>query len=164
MLLKLKQVADRSKEKAVQTMLSLENVPEAVDDYMAEAAACFRYGFDKACLAVCRAALEVSLKERIVCEYGECAVKESKVVDGVKKEFTKDLWVLINEARDDYNYLDIHLAKSAHQIRDWGNRAAHGPDNAKLPSKEQVEKFQATEALLQTKRIISRLFRRAAGT
>ena len=63
MLNKLKLVVDRSKQEAVQEILLLKNVPEGVDDYMAEAAACFRYGFDKACLSVCRTVLEESLKQ-----------------------------------------------------------------------------------------------------
>ena len=137
MLLKLKQVADRSKEKAVQTMLSLENVPEAVDDYMAEAAACFRYGFDKACLSVCRTALEESLKRRMIAD--EHSVKN------------KALKTLIKEAHEN-NYLDDKLVRAAHQIRCWGNNAVHG----KIP-KGKFE-AQAKDALLETKRILSCLW------
>ena len=95
MLNKLSQVVDRSKQKAVQEILLLTNVPEGVDDYMAEAAACFRYGFDKACLAVCRTALEEMLRRRIECDHGRRAIQ---TYDSHRKRFVdKDLRTLIEE-------------------------------------------------------------------
>ena len=144
MLLKLKQVADRSKEKAVQTMLSLENVPEAVDDYMAEAAACFRYGFDKACLSVCRTALEESLKRRMIAD--EHSIKTDR-------GHYKSLKTLIKEAHEN-NYLDD--PESANQIRCWGNKAVHGPKNGKISKKEFGSR--AKKSLLYTKRILNHLW------
>ena len=146
MLNKLEQVVDRSKQEAVQEMLLLENVPEEVDDYMAEAAACFRYGFDKACLAVCRTALEESLKRRMIAD--ERSIKTNG-------GYYKGLKTLINEACcDDYNYLDD--PKSAHQIRKWGDNAVHGPKKGKI-TKEEFED-QAQKALLKSKRILRRLW------
>ena len=152
MLQKLEQVADRSKQEAVQTMLFLENVPDGVDDYMAEAAACFRYGFDKACLSVCRTALEESLKRRIADEYGENRIKT------VKNDRTvhKDLETLITEAHKQYEYLNGPLAKSANQIRKWGNEAVHGPKNGKISKKEFESR--AKKSLLYTKRILNHLW------
>ena len=105
-------------------MLSLENVPEAVDDYMAEAAACFRYGFDKACLSVCRTALEESLKRRMIAD--EHSIKTDRATTKVLKLSLRKLTRI--------NYLDD--PESANQIRCWGNKAVHGPKNGKISKKE----------------------------
>ena len=142
MLQKLDLVVDRSKQEAVQTMLFLENVPEAVNSYMAEAAACFRYGFDKACLSVCRSALEESLKRRMIAD--EHSIKTDR-------GHYKGLKTLIKEAHENYNYLDD--PESADQIRCWGNKAVHG----KI-SKEEFE-VQAKKALLATKRTLIHLWK-----
>ena len=152
MLNKLEQVVDRSKQEAVQEILLLKNVPEEVDNYMAEAAACFRYGFDKACLAVCRTALEESLKRRIVCDHDENSIKTLK--NG--RPVHKGLETLITEAHKQYGYLNDPLAKAAHRIRKWGNGAVHGSEKGKISKKEFESR--AEQVLLQTKRILSYLW------
>lgn len=145
MLNKLDQVVDRSKQEAVQEILLLENVPERVDDYVAEAAACFRYGFDKACLAVCRAALEQILKWRMAS-------------DG--KPVQKNLHDLI-EAAHAWKYLDDRLARAAHDIREWGNGAIHDSRRGNIPISRSTERGfilkLAEEALLNSKRILRHL-------
>ena len=153
MLNKLDQVVDRSKQKAVQEMLLLKNVPGEVDDYMAEAAACFRYGFDKACLAVCRTALEESLKRRIVRDLGRNSIR---TLDSRGKEVDKGLFTLIEEAHKQYGYLNDPLARDADQIRVWGNGAVHGDSRDNIP--RGVVKSRAQKALLQSKRILRRLW------
>ena len=154
MLSKLDLVVDRSKQEAVQTMLSLENVPEAVDNYMAEAAACFRYGFDKACLSVCRTVLEESLKRRIVDEHGEQSVLIRKK-DG--RVFDKGLKALITEAHEQHGYLkDKGFSDLAHHIRKWGDEAVHVPKNGKISKKEFGSR--AKKSLLYTKRILNHLW------
>ena len=145
MLNKLGMVADRSKTEAVREILLLENVPERIDDYMAEAAACFRYGFDKACLAVCRAALEQILKWRMAS-------------DG--KPVSKNLHDLIESARE-WKYLDGELARAAHDIRKWGNGAVHDSQKGNIPIPRNTRRSftlaLAKEALLNSKRILRRL-------
>ena len=154
MLNKLDQVADRSKQEAVQEMLLLDNVPGEVDDYMAEAAACFRYGFDKACLAVCRTVLEESLKRRIVRDHGQDSIRtveHGRVVD-------KGLKTLITEAHKQYEYLTLNLARDADRIREWGNEAVHRTSKS-IISSAKVES-RAKKALLQSKRILHHLWSR----
>ena len=139
MLSKLDRVADRSKQEAVREILLLENLPQEVDDYMAEAAVCFRYGFDKACLAVCRAVLEESLKCR----------------SGRRQSRKKTLYDLIDEAKTQ-GYLNDTLAKVAHQIRCWGRDAVHGPKKGTV-SKAELE-CRAHGALLYSKQILRHLW------
>ncbi|MDE2926104.1 MAG: DUF4145 domain-containing protein [Acidobacteriota bacterium] len=145
MLSKLGMVADRSKTEAVREILLLENVPERVDDYMAEATACFRYGFDKACLAVCRATLEQVLKWRLAS-------------DG--KRIQKNLYNLIEDARK-WKYLTGELARAAHDIREWGNGAVHNSQRGNIPIPRSAERSfvlsLAEEALRNSKRILRRL-------
>ena len=153
MLNKLDQIVDRSKQEAVQEILLLENVPEEVDDYMAEAAACFRYGFDKACLAVCRTALEESLKNRIVRDHGRDSIR---TLDSRRKEIDKGLLTLITEAHKQYEYLNDKLASDATLIRKWGNEAVHGDSKGTIS--RGVVKSRAQKALLKSKRILRRLW------
>ena len=157
MLLKLKQVADRSKKEAVQEILLLKNVPEEVDDAMAEAVACFRYGFDKACLAVCRTVLEESLKRRIVRGRDESDHDESRIKTVKNGRIVhKGLETLITEAHKQYEYLNDPLAKAANRIREWGNGAVHGSEKGKI-SKKKFES-RAKQVLLQTKQILTYLW------
>ncbi len=159
MLNKLDQVVGRSKQKAVQEILLLEDVPEGVDDYMAEAAACFRYGFDKACLAVCRTALEEMLKKRIECDHGKRAIQ---TYDKRRERWVdKNLYTLIEEAHKQYGpkqqwskYLNDQLAGAAHRIRRWGNGAVHG--SSTIPRDEVKSKAQ--RALLHSKQILEHLW------
>lgn len=167
MLNKLDQVVDRSKQKAVQEILLLENVPEGVDDYMAEAAACFRYGFDKACLAVCRTALEESLRRRIECDYGRDHVQTYD--RGLRRLVDKGLSTLIEEAHQKYGpkrpwekpratrrptYLTDQMKNAADRIRRWGNGAVHGKSG--IPS--GVVESRARKALLYSKQLLRHLW------
>ena len=161
MLNKLGEVVRRSKQTAVREILLLENVPEGVDDYMAEAAACFRYGFDKACLAVCRTALEEMLKKRIECDHGKWA---TQTYDESRKRWVdKDLRTLILGARREYGpkqqrskYLNDQLVGFADQIRRWGNGAVHGKSD--IP--RGVVESRAQKALLYSKQILHHLWSR----
>ena len=158
MLNKLGTVADRSKTEVVQEILLLKNVPERVDNYMAEAAVCFRYGLDRACLAVCRSALEQILIWKIGRTRGKKALQKPTSGRGPAQ---KSLWHLIEDAHK-WKYLDSDLARAAHEIRNWGNGAVH-PDS---PKKRRVPKFSesrfvtrkfAKGALLHSKRILRHL-------
>ena len=53
MLCKLGDMVDRGRE-AVQEVHLLPRVSHSVDNYMSEAASCYRYGFDLACISLCR--------------------------------------------------------------------------------------------------------------
>lgn len=158
MLDKLGMVAERSKTEVVQEILLLENVPERVDNYMAEAAVCFRYGLDRACLAVCRSALEQILIWKIVCARGKEALQKPTSRGG---HVQKNLRNLIKDAHK-WKYLDSDLARAAHEIRKWGNGAVH-PDS---PKKRSIPRFSesrfftrklAEGALLHSKRILRHL-------
>ena len=157
MLGKLGEVVRRSKHKAVRKVLHLKDVPEGVDDFMAEAVACYRYGFDKACLAVCRTALEEMLKRRIERDHGRRAIRT--FYRG--REVNKNLETLITEAHKTYGpkqfgptYLDDQLETAADRIRRWGNGAVHG--NTKIPDGEFES--MAQKALLYSKQILRRLW------
>ena len=147
MLSKLNQVVARSKQKAVQEVLLLKGVPERVDDYMAEAAACFRYGFNKACLAVCRAALEQILRWKIERDRDEKALQRNTSDDNRGQ---KSLYELIKDAQK-WHYLDNQLIREAHEIRMWGNGAVHD-SKTKRDFRGKAEK-----ALMYSKRILHRL-------
>ncbi len=157
MLSKLNQVVDRSKTEAVREILLLEKVPEQVDDYVVEAAVCFRYGLDKACLAVCRAALEQILKRKIERTRGKKALQ--KTTSG-GKPVQKNLYDFIEDARG-WKYLDDELAGAAHEIRKWGNGAVHNPKRGNIPIPKSTERIfmrkLAEEALLNSKRILRHL-------
>ena len=167
MLNKLDQVVDRSKQKAVQEILLLENVPEGVDDYMAEAAACFRYGFDKACLAVCRTALEESLRRRIESDYGRDHVQtydrklhrlvdkglRTLIEDAHKKYGPKQPWEKPRATRGP-TYLTDQMKNAADRIRRWGNGAVHGKSD--IP--RGVVESRARKALLYSKQLLRHLW------
>ena len=167
MLNKLKQVADRSKQRAVQEILLLKDVPEGVDNYMVEAAACFRYGFDKACLAVCRMALEESLKRRIERDHGREYIQTYD--PQAKRLVDKGLRTLIDDAHKLYGpkqpwakprgarrptYLNDQMERAADRIRRWGNGAVHGKSD--IP--RGVVESRAQKALLYSKQLLRHLW------
>ena len=115
MLCKLKNVVDRA-QKAVPEMHLLPKVPRSVDNYMSEAASCFRYGFDLACISLCRCALEEALKDRISASKGRTFIE----VPGV------DVNKLIDWAAGPLKVLDPRLQAKAHEIRVSGNDCVHG--------------------------------------
>jgi len=148
MLKKLDDMVDRGRT-TVQEMHLLEGIPGPVDRYMQEATACFRYGFDSACISMCRAALEESLKHRISKEHGE---KSIRTVDQYGRTVNESLSTLIDTANKQYGYLDAELAKYAKNIRDWGNDCLHG----KMPRLET--RTWAKKSLFQTRLVLSVLY------
>jgi len=148
MLKKLDDMVDRG-QTTVQEMHLLESVPGPVDRYMQEATACFRYGFDSACISMCRAALEESLKHRISKEHGE---KSIRTVDQYGRTVNESLSTLIDTANKQYGYLDAELTKYAKNIRDWGNDCLHG----KMPRLET--RTWAKKSLFQTRLVLSVLY------
>ena len=114
MLCKLKDVVDRA-EKAVPEMHLLQRVPRSVDRYISEAASCFRYGFDLACISLCRCALEESLKHRLSESFGHASIEQQDLVNLIK-------WA----ASDIAKVLDPKLQERAEEIRVSGNDWVHG--------------------------------------
>ena len=165
MLNKLDRVVDRSKTEAVRETLNLATVPEGVDDFLSEAAACFRYGFDKACLAMCRTTLEESLKKRIAHDHGR---QHIQIYDPSAKRFVdKGLRTLIDDAHKTYGpvagplrhqrgpkYLSDQLNGAADRIRRWGNEAVHGKSD--IP--RGVVASRAQKALLHSKQLLRHLW------
>jgi hypothetical protein len=117
---KLKDMVDRG-QNAVQKRHLLLKVPRWVDRYMSEAASCFRYGFDLACISLCRAALEESLKDRLKEEFGPQAITEWN--KDQKKWDDVDLCKLINRAS---KYKILKFPEESHNIRSAGNKCVHG--------------------------------------
>ena len=114
MICKLKDVVDRV-QKAVPEVHLLPKVPRSVDNYMSEAASCFRYGFDLACISLCRCALEEALKDRISTSCGRAVIEQT------------NLYELINTAAGNWlKILDSKLQAKAHAIRVSGNDCVHG--------------------------------------
>lgn len=148
MLKKLDDMVERG-QTTVQEMHLLEGIPTSVDQYMQEATACFRYGFDRACMSMCRAALEESLKHRISRDHGE---KSICTVDKSGKTFSKSLSTLILEANEQYGYLNTELTRYTENIRDWGNDCLHG-EMGKLETKTWARK-----SLFQTRLVLSVLY------
>jgi len=106
MLGKLRDVVDRA-QKGVPEVHLLRKVPRQVDNYLSEAASCFRYGFDLACISLCRCALEEALKHRT-----------SEQADLAK--------LIGRAASPHYKVLDPKLQRKAHLIRVSGNHCVHG--------------------------------------
>lgn len=127
MLRRLDDMVERGR-KAVQESHLLETVPESVDKYIKEAAACFRYGFDLACITLCRTALEDALKDRISEKIGP---KFTKMLDEKRGIVDADLSVLIERATGQAKVLNPVLKTEAHNIRRWGNDCVHGGTAAK---------------------------------
>lgn len=125
------------------------HLPESVDNYMAEAAACFRHGFDRACLIMCRAGIEEGLKRRISKDHGK---EELKIFDKGRWR-NKLLWELIRDASEKYKYFSwAPMEKFARDIKNLGNRCVHG-----VLSKSELREA-AEEALFNTRFIVSTLY------
>ena len=115
MLSKLKDMVDRGKE-AVEEIHMLPKVPRPVDRYTSEAASCYRYGFDLACVSLCRSALEEALKDSLEGEV------ESLTREQIKQYELKQL---IDTATS-WKILDRQHNQMAHKIRTSGNVVVHG--------------------------------------
>ena len=115
MLSKLKDMVDRGKE-AVEEIHMLPKVPRPVDKYMSEAASSYRYGFDLACVSLCRSALEEALKHRLE----DCGLTREQM-----KQPEYDLKKLIDTATN-WKILDRQHGQIAHKIRKSGNKLVHG--------------------------------------
>ena len=114
MVSKLRDLVDRA-QKAVPEVHLLPKVPRSVDNYLSEAAFCFRYGFDLACISLCRCALEEALKDRISTSCGHAVIRQTnldKLID--------------TAAGNRLKILDSKLQAKAHEIRREGNNCAHG--------------------------------------
>ena len=146
-LSKLKDMVDRGRE-AVEEIHMLPMVPRWVDKYISEAASCFRYGFDLACISLCRSALEEALKDRLVKEFGAEAIEQYE--DG-KGTIELDLARLIEMAVR-LSILDRQFQQSAHEIRVSGNGCAHG----RLKGKQV--KRAALNALINSRLIIQHVY------
>lgn len=140
-LSKLKDMVDRGKE-AVQEIHMLPKVPRPVDRYMSEAASCYRYGFDLACVSLCRSALEEALKDSL----------EGEIVS-LRREQLKEyeLKQLIKLATD-LRILDRQHNQLAHKIRISGNIVVHGD----LQGKDM--RHTAKEALFNSRLIIQSIW------
>lgn len=112
MLCKLGDVVDRAK-KATKEVHLLPKVPRSVDNYMSEAASCFRYGFDLACVSLCRCVLEEALNYRLDEAYGRAATKRLILRDKI-------------DTADRLGVLNSTLKPTAHRIRESGNKCVHG--------------------------------------
>ena len=148
MLCKLRDMVDRGR-KAVQEVHLLPNVPHSVDNYMSEAASCFRYGFDLACVSLCRAALEAALKDRLKEKCGPKAIMEWNNDKELWEE--ANLSKLIDKASRNDQVLKFQ--EQAHEIRKAGNKCAHGKLNG-----EQVKRA-ALEVLVHSRLIVQDLYR-----
>ena len=144
MLSKLKDMVDRGKE-AVQEIHMLPKVPRPVDRYMSEAASCYRYGFDLACVSLCRSALEEALKARLNEEYGPKAIEpgRGKVDLGLEE--------LIERAIT-FSVLVSQFRQIAHEIRKSGNKCVHGS------FREKDVRHTALEALVNSRLIIQSIW------
>ena len=84
-----------------------------VDNYLSEAASSFRYGFDLACVSLCRCALEEALKHRLSESFG--------------REFTEQTNLAAQiDAAVAWKKLDPKLQPKARDIRVSGNNCVHG--------------------------------------
>ena len=146
-LSKLKDMVERGRE-AVQEMHMLPKVPRWVDKYMSEAASCYRFGFDLACITLCRSALEEALKDRLIEAFGPEAIEQCEEGKGKSERGLKEL---INMAAL-YDLLDPQFQQSAHKIRMAGNDCAHG----KLAGKQV--RSTASDALTNSRLIIQMMF------
>ena len=142
MLSKLDDMVDRA-QKAISQVHFLPKVPREVDKYLSEAAACYRYGFDLACISLSRCALEEALKHRISASCGPAYIQQT------------DLKALIDLAAGNLlRFLDPKLQAKAHKIRVSGNDCAHGSLS------EAQSRRTAVKVLKDCREIIRDLYRK----
>ena len=146
MISKLGDMVDRGRQ-AVQEAHLLPNVPRWVDRYMSEAASCFRYGFDLACVSLCRSALEEALKNRLIKKVGRETIEPLE--EGKRRAIPLvDLIIMAVLL----SILTPQLEQSAHDIRTSGNDCAHG----RLKGKQVRD--AASEALINSRLIIQMMY------
>ena len=146
MISKLGDMVDRGRQ-AVQEAHLLPNVPRWVDRYMSEAASCFRYGFDLACVSLCRSALEEALKNRLIKKVGRETIEPLE--EGKRRTIPLvDLIIMAVLL----SILTPQLEQSAHDIRTAGNDCAHG----RLKGKQVRD--AASEALINSRLIIQMMY------
>ena len=113
---KLKDMVDRGPKAALERHL-IPKVPHPVDRYMSEATSCYRYGFDLACVSLCRSALEEALKDSL-----KRALDLTR--EQIKQYTLRQLIDLATRCR--ILDQDQRHDRMAHQITNLGNDFVHG--------------------------------------
>jgi len=108
-----------------------------VKDILAEATKCYLYGFNQATVALCRAALDYSLKENLCKKEDE----EHKLSDLIKEAKRKGI-------------LSREMKGKAWDVKDIGNRVMHA----------QPYKFDALEIINDTKEVLEDIFNKGIQT
>jgi hypothetical protein len=125
----------------------LKRASEEAIGLLAEATKCYLYGFHKASVALCRAALERFLKERVAAE----AVEQQRREQPKKGE----LEVLINAAGR-AQLLDSELVRMAHGVRVRANDVLHATGTP-APDESLI-------AITDTRLVVERLFAGSTAT
>jgi len=100
--------------------------PSSVVSYLKESTRCWLYGFHGACVSLCRACLEETLKE---------ALKKATPISILN---TSRLDLPIDEARQN-QVLDDCMAEVAHSIRKKANKFLHGDPITEEDSRETLD-------------------------
>lgn len=136
-----------SKKLRVLELLPLvDNAPEPTKDYIAEATRCYLLRLDKACIALCRACLEETLKSVLTPEMKNAWREEINRNKSISQS-PNPMKALIDVC-DRYGILGKHVT-DAHYIRDKGNKVLH-----MQPNLEGDDKDPAGKALQKTRSIL----------
>jgi hypothetical protein len=148
MLKKLGSMVERSKQ-VFKERKKLKGLPKNVDRYMKEAATCFRYGFDLACICMCRAVLEETLKDLLKRKCGEAAIKSGNERSDRLREAC--LQLLIERAVKNH-ILSSKNVTLANEIKKCGDGIVHGNLNVDARKK-------ALECFRNARQIVAELYK-----
>ena len=122
----------------------LGNAPLRVVDLLGEATQCYLYGFHQACVAICRACLENSLKKK---------VPKSELRQELQQQGLGELKCLVSAAFR-LRLLDDSHRERANMVREYGNAVLHSKQNPGEGS---------WDVLQHTRGVVAYLFRNADG-
>ena len=133
----------------LQLLPILEKAPANTKEYIAEATRCYLLKLDRACISLCRACLEDTLKsvltESMKTEWSDEIIKNKKLYRS-----PNPMHALI-EVCARHGILKSHK-KDAHDIRDAGNRILH------LDTRKTTTDDLAGEVLTKTRKIIGLIY------
>jgi len=105
------------KLKTLEMLPILESAPQSTRDYLAEATRCYLLKLDRACVALCRACLEETLKSVLT------EVMQQQLRDEISLRKKGEMQALIDVCAR-AGLLGSHK-KAAHDIREAGNQVLH---------------------------------------
>jgi hypothetical protein len=131
-----------------------KDAPEAVKNYIAEATRCYLLKLDRACVALCRACLEDTL--RGVLDQKMQQEWKDEVAENRRQRGSPDQMHALSQVCPRNGKLKGY-EKAAHDVREAGNRILH------LKPRAGVQRDEAEEVLRKSRSIIGLIYGQARG-